>query len=83
MAPGIRLREWRVAEMRRQELLEQAAQRQRLVDSRRDEAAPRRSVRLWAAVRALQAELRQGVENANLELERPQPGPRGFRDGLR
>jgi len=82
MAPGIGLREWRVAEMRRQELLEQAAQHQRLVDSRQDEAVPRRSVRLWAAVRSLRAELRHGIQNANLELERPQPGLRGFRDGL-
>ena len=80
MTSGIRLREWRVAEMRRQELLDEAAQRQRRVAAQSDAASRPRSVRLREAIRTLQAELGHAIENAS--LERPRPGPRGFRDGL-
>lgn len=80
MIPGTLNREWSLAKLRQQALLEEAEQLRQIAAARgRDHGSGATDhVRVW--VRSLGSALLQGIANAR--LDRPSSGPRGYRDGL-
>ena len=71
MVPGMIRREWSLGEQRRQELIDEATQHQRLVAACQDEETPHVPVRLRAAARALGPALLHIIANAGLDRGRP------------
>ena len=80
MIPGTLNREWSLAKLRQQALLDEAEHLRRIAAARGANRAPQAIDRLLAGMRSLGAALFHGIANAG--FDRPSSGPRGYRDGL-
>ena len=81
MIPGTLNREWSLAKLRQQALLDEADKLRLHAIARNADPSPTGIERLRVLARSLGPALLHIVANAG--FDRPHPGPRGFRDGLR